>query len=246
MTADLLFQDPRLVDFYDIDNGWTDDTRTCLKLAAGVATVLDMGCGTGLLATALAERGADVVGVDPAAAMLDVARKRPGAQRVTWVEGDSRSVRLGRRFDFITMTGHAFQCLLSDADQLACLRTFAAHLAPGGRVIFDSRNPARREWEEWSPAESRRFVEHPAYGRVESWNDYQFDAASGIVTYGTYYRLPDGELLQAKSQIRFSPRDHLAALLQEAGLQVDRWLGDWQGNDYTPDAKEIIPLARLP
>jgi SAM-dependent methyltransferase len=245
MTADLLFQDPRLVDFYDIDNGWTDDTRTCLKLAAGVATVLDMGCGTGLLATALAERGADVVGVDPAAAMLDVARKRPGAQRVTWVEGDSRSVRLGRRFDFITMTGHAFQCLLSDADQLACLRTFAAHLAPNGRVIFDSRNPHGREWLEWGPQDSHRMVDHPRHGAVESWNDYAHDPATGIVTYGTYYRLPSGELLAAKSRIRFTSKEHIAALVDEAGLTADRWLGDWQGHDFMPESKEIIPLGRL-
>lgn len=248
-TPDLLYQDPRLADFYDIDNGWYDDTRTCLKLAAGAATVLDLGCGTGLLASAIAAQGAatgaEVTGVDPAAAMLDIARQREGGSRVTWVHGDGRSVRLGRRFDFICMTGHAFQCLLTDGDQLALLKTIAAHLAPQGRFIFDSRNPVKREWEEWGEANSHRFIEHPKHGKVESWNDVAFDEATGIVTYGTYYRLANGDLLAAKSQIRFSPQEDLARLMVEAGLAVDRWMGDWLGGDYRPDAKEIIPFGRL-
>ncbi len=244
-SPDLLYQDPRLADFYDIDNGWYDDTRTCLKLAEGAKRVLDLGCGTGLLASAIAEQGAEVTGVDPAAAMLDVAQKRPGGARVTWVHADGRSVRLGRQFDFICMTGHAFQCLLTDADQLAVLKTFAAHLAPEGHVIFDSRNPKGREWLEWSPKESHRFIAHPKHGRVESWNDYAYDESTGIVTYGTYYCLADGELLQAKSKIRFSPQEHLASLMKEAGLHVERWMGDWLGGAYGPDTKEIIPLGSL-
>jgi SAM-dependent methyltransferase len=244
-ASDALYHDPRLADFYDLDNGWYDDTRTCLKLSEGAASVLDLGCGTGLLASAIAQTGARVTGVDPAPAMLDIARHRDGGDRVTWVEGDGRSVRLNERFDFILMTGHAFQCLLTDADQLALLKTIAAHLAPQGRFIFDSRNPVKREWEEWGEADSHRFVTHPKHGKVESWNDAAYDAPTGIVTYGTYYRLGNGDLLAAKSKIRFSAQESLAQLIAEAGLTVDRWMGNWLGADYTPASKEIIPLGRL-
>lgn len=243
--SDLLYHDPRLVDFYDIDNGWYDDTRTCLKLAQGAASVLDLGCGTGLLASAIAKEGARVTGVDPAGAMLDIARRRDGGDCVTWIEGDGRKIRLNDRFDLVLMTGHAFQCLLTDDDQLALLQTIAAHLSPTGRFIFDSRNPAKREWEEWGEADSRRLVDHPKHGQVASWNDYAYDDATGIVTYGTYYRLGNGDLLAAKSDIRFSPQESLARLIAEAGLTVDRWMGDWQGADYTPTSKEIIPLGHL-
>ena len=44
------------------------------------------------------------------------------------------------------MTGHAFQCLLTKDDQQALCATIAAHPAPGGTFIFDSRNPAVEEW----------------------------------------------------------------------------------------------------
>lgn len=243
--SDALYRDPRLADFYDLDNGWADDTRYCERLARDARAVLDLGCGTGLLTAACGAFCQTVVGVDPAVAMLDIARRRPGGDKVRWVEGDGRTVRLDQRFDLIFLTGHAFQVFLTDADQLALLRTIATHLAPKGRFIFDSRNPRGQEWLEWSPKDSRRMVDHPRHGAVESWNDYAHDLATGIVTYDTCYRLPNGELLAAKSQIRFTSQEHIAALIDEAGLTVDRWLGDWQGSDYAPASKEIIPVGSL-
>src|SRR5438552_3032086 len=48
----------------------------------GARTVLDIGCGTGTFACLLAGRGLEVIAVDPAAASLEVARRKPGAGRV--------------------------------------------------------------------------------------------------------------------------------------------------------------------
>ena len=62
--------------------GSGDDTRHCLAMAEGAASVLDLGCGTGLLAAALGGTR-EVWGVDPAGAMLEVARHRPGGAAVT-------------------------------------------------------------------------------------------------------------------------------------------------------------------
>jgi ubiquinone/menaquinone biosynthesis C-methylase UbiE len=77
-----LYLDPDLVRFYDLENGWGDDTRLCATMAAQTASVLDLGCGTGLLLSSLPGT-IQLTGVDPAAAMLDVARKRPGGRHVT-------------------------------------------------------------------------------------------------------------------------------------------------------------------
>src|SRR5262245_41523617 len=114
MGEDRLYDDPDLAQFYDLENGWAADLDHCRDLARGCSSVLDLGCGTGLFAAALArEQDAEVVGVDPAAAMLDVAPARPGGERVRWVQGDARSIRLERRFDLVVLTGHAFQVFLS-------------------------------------------------------------------------------------------------------------------------------------
>lgn len=246
---DRLYRDADLAQFYDLVNGWGSDFDTCLELARDARSVLDLGCGTGELAAHLAAPPADgreVVGVDPAAAMLDVARNRPGGEMVTWVQAAAQSVRLGRAFDLVVLTGHAFQVFLTEADQRAVLVTIAAHLAPEGRFVFDSRNPAAVAWREWGPEESRRSLQHPRLGPVDCWNDAVHDPATGIVTYETHYRVSQsGELFSASSQIRFTDKAVLAAMLAEAGLAVERWLGDWQGGAYHPGAREIIPVGRL-
>jgi SAM-dependent methyltransferase len=244
-SEDRLYGDPELAQFYDLESGWGPDLEYCLGLAQGARSVLDLGCGTGLLLARLAD-GRSAVGVDPAAAMLEIARHRPGGERVKWVEGDARTVRLGRRFDLVVLTGHAFQVFLSDADQRAALATNRAHLSPGGRFVFDARNPAAEEWRAWAPEPSMRAFEHPTLGTVEAWNDVAHDPATGIVTYQTHYHVAAcGRHLCAASKIRFTPRDRLAALLDEAGLAVDAWLGDWTGGAYAADSPEIIPVGRL-
>lgn len=244
IMQDRLFEDPDFVRFYDAENGWGDDSRFCLALAEQAGSVLDLGCGTGLLAAALGP-GREVWGVDPARAMLEVARARPGGSAVTWVEADGRTVRLARRFDLVVMTGHAFQCLLNDADQRALCETIAAHMAPQGRFIFDSRNPAREEWREWVPQGSRRVFDHAELGRVTSWNDVRIDEATQIVSYDTCYQSITGGTQMATSRIRFATRNDIAQRIAEAGLTVQEWLGDWTGGSWTEASPEIIPLGKF-
>ncbi len=224
---DKLFHDPELAQFYDLENGWSDDSEFCFRQAETAGSVLDLGCGTGMLAASLAA-DRHVVGVDPAFAMLDIACKRPGGGLVQWVEADARHVRLGRTFDLIFMTGHAFQCLLTDEDQVAVLRTIAAHLAPGGSFVFDSRNPNRKEWLELVPERSVRNIVHPTIGTVEVWNNVAYDTNTKIATYKTYYRAQNsGQLWEASSKIRFASKPELASQISAAGLRIQRWLGDY-------------------
>ena len=83
---DPIFEHPRLVSIYDA----LDPDRRDLEVYAditrelGARTVLDVGCGTGTFALLLADRGLDVVGLDPAAGSLAVARGKSGAHRVRW------------------------------------------------------------------------------------------------------------------------------------------------------------------
>jgi ubiquinone/menaquinone biosynthesis C-methylase UbiE len=245
--TDRLYHDAELAQFYDLDNGWGSDLAYCRTLAATARSVLDLGCGTGQFAAALAqERGAgiEITAVDPAAAMLDIARRRPGGDGVTWIEADARQVRLDRQVDLVLLTGHAFQVFLTAEDRLAVLRTIAAHLAPGGRFIFDSRNPVVEEWRSWLPDQTQRRLTHPRLGSVEAWNDSTYDAATGTVTYQTCYRCAgDGTLFSAQSRIAFPDKDSIAALIDATGLSVDRWLGSWHGEIWHTKAPEIIPIG---
>jgi SAM-dependent methyltransferase len=92
--VDALFAVPRLAAIYDALEPDRSDLDAYLEIVEEfrVSSVLDVGCGTGTLACLLAQGGKLVVGVDPALASLDVARRKPGADGVRWVHGDATTV----------------------------------------------------------------------------------------------------------------------------------------------------------
>ena len=72
-----------------------------------------------------------------------------------------------------------------------------------------------------------------------------FEPASEIVTYWTFYRALDGRVWEAQSRTRFAGKAAITARIVEAGLRVDRWMGNWCGDQWTPEAKDIIPVGSL-
>jgi len=114
--------------------------RLCERFGRpGPKSVLDLGCGTGRHAVILARRGHVVHGVDISEAMLDIARSRAAAQAldIPFLHGDVRSFRAGRTFDIVLLMFAVLGYQLSDEDVDATLDTAAAHLMPGGLLIFD-------------------------------------------------------------------------------------------------------------
>src|SRR5262249_36490957 len=99
-ALDEIYAAEDLARLYDHFNGWgaSDDFYLDLALKAG-GPVLDLGCGTGMLACRIAAEGLTVVGVEPSRSMLAIARARPGAELVEWVRSDAESLRLAQRFD---------------------------------------------------------------------------------------------------------------------------------------------------
>ncbi len=101
-----------------------------------IRTVLDLGCGTGGHAVRLAQRGYKVTGVDSSPGMLERARAKE-AQGAEWLEGDVRTLRLGRSFDAVICMFAVLGYQTANEDLSAALRTVRAHLAPAGLFVFD-------------------------------------------------------------------------------------------------------------
>jgi SAM-dependent methyltransferase len=238
------FHDPRLVALYDADDPGRADAAFYLDLAAelSASSIVDIGCGTGAITVELARRGHRVTGVDPAAAMVEVARGRPGGERVRWIEGDAGDLD-GPPADLAIMTGHVAQVISDEDAWRATLAATHAALRPGGHLAFESRNPAARAWRRWTPEASRRRIDAPPLGAVDVW--WQLLAVDGeLVRYEIHYRFAaTGEELVSRNVLRFRSRAALTRSLAAAGFAVQRVYGDWNREPAGARSPELIFIA---
>ena len=242
---DAVFDEPRLAAIYDaLDPDRSDlDAYVAMIDEFGARSVLDLGCGTGVFALQLAARGVDVIGVDPAGASLDVARSKPHADRVSWIHGDASAIPASTAVDVVTMTANVAQVFLADAEWLATLTGIRAALRPGGRLIFETRDPARRAWEEWTEDATRSTTEIPGVGRVTDWVQVTDVVGDGeLVTFESPNVFEsDGVVLTSRSTLRFRSQAEVEDSLRAAGFTLE------EVRD-APDrpGREMVFVARRP
>ena len=113
------------------------DRRWKAKLVATIdgsdpQRVLDLACGTGDIAFAVAAKGSRVVGLDITHRMLQLASGKPASPRVSFVTGDMMALPFpDASFDVIT-TGYG---LRNVPDLGGALREMHRVLRPGGRML---------------------------------------------------------------------------------------------------------------
>jgi SAM-dependent methyltransferase len=99
------------------------------------ASLLDVGCGSGLHLACFGEMFDRVAGIELSPAMVAVARGKFADGVVH--QGDMRDFDLGRTFDAITCMFGTIGHALTEAELVATLHRFDAHLTPGGVIIVD-------------------------------------------------------------------------------------------------------------
>jgi SAM-dependent methyltransferase len=220
--VDALFGVPRLVAVYDALDAGREDLQHYAAMVEefGVRRVLDVGCGTGELTCLLAGQGVDVVGVDPAEASLEVAKGKQFADRVRWIHGDATTLP-PLEVDLAVMTGNVAQVFLTDEEWAATLAGVHRALRPGGRFVFETRDPAKRAWEGWTREHTHQVVTVEGVGTVESWSDLLATELPYISFRGTYVFESDGAVLTSDSTLWFRERDELEKSLTAAGFTVD-------------------------
>lgn len=240
-----IYDDPEVAQFYGLANQKRPDLIFCQKLAKTASFILDIGCGTGEFAISIAE-GKTVYATDPALPMLNLAKEKTGAEKVNWIETGAEQIDLGKKFDLIVMTGHTFQVFLDSSAQLSVLQTVAKHLKENGIFIFDSRNPDFPENKERRRNEKRGVHEHIQLGKIECWNSSQYNERSQILTYQNGYKvLGSQKEFSAEAKIKYTHFQELENLIHDAGLMVNKCLGDWNGSEFSPQSREIIPIGSL-
>jgi SAM-dependent methyltransferase len=233
------FRDPDLVELYDLDNPGGPDHVYYRALADEIdaRSIVDLGCGTGLLTRSLAGPGRTVFGVDPSRTMLDYARRRPGSEAVTWILGDASTLTPTGAVDLAICTGNAIM-QIGPEELPATLRSLAGALRPGGTLSFESRNPAFREWERWTPEATLGERDTPV-GFLREWMEVT-ELRDGRVTFDAHNVFSDGQDRVYTNTLFFRTVEEFRTDLEAAGFTDVTCAGDWRGTPVADTSPILV------
>lgn len=225
--------------YYDLDFGHLqEDIELYANLASGLASgagILELGAGTGRVAAALADRGADVTAVENNDAMIAAGAERYQAAGVDVVQQDMRQLDVGaERFDLVICALSSFCHLETRADQLATLRGVQRALAADGQLLLDLPALSAEDWEEGSrPLLHEWTRRHPVSDReVTKLASLDAHPASQIqdVTYIYDEARADGSVERtiARFPLRHVFRFEVVGLLEAAGMHVTNCYGSYE------------------
>lgn len=263
-----------LARYYDLD---LRDDPGDLSLYQALADrtggpILELGVGSGRLAIPLALDGHAVTGVDSDPQMLaraesawqergaatpnrhdDKADDRSrGAGSLRLIEGDFTSIRLDERFGLAILALNTLMLLDDGEQQVAALRTLAAHLRPDGLAVVDVWLPGP---EDLSLYDGRLLLEwvrgDPETGeQVAKLASARYDSATATVTLTQLFDAwtparGTVERVARTDQLRLVGASELVRMAAEAGLAVESLAGDHQMAPFGPGEERAILLGRL-
>jgi len=226
----------RIADVYDSwvrDAGidaTTDASVEFLGSLAGAGPVLELGIGTGRIALPLAARGVDVHGVDASAEMVARLRGKPGGAAIPVTMGDFARVPVEGTYSLIFVAFNTFFALLTQDDQVGCLREVASRLAPGGAFVLSAFVPDPSRFDrgqrvDATLVETDRVLLEAA----------RHDPVAQTVT-ATHIVLAEGGTRIYPVKLRYAWPSELDVMARLAGLRLRDRFGGWEREPFTAES----------
>ncbi|MFS8063157.1 MAG: class I SAM-dependent methyltransferase [Luteimonas sp.] len=230
-------------DYYDLTEGDRSAIVSYYRslVVPGVDSLLDLGCGTGIITAAMVQQlecprspkpNDRVVGIDSSIQML--ARAQSRAPDISWRQGDMRQPPVDGRFDLVTCCYNTLLLLPCENDVLQTMTTVRGLLAPQGRFAFDLFQPNLPRLR--IPKHDRLLHAYvdSAGRRVELREDAAFDEDKQLLTLD--WRLMDASAGRQLGNIRYLLRQHSHAsirrMLDAAGLRIVELSGDYDRSAF--------------
>ncbi len=207
--------------------------------------IADFGCGPGLYATRLAEKGAVVTGIDFSKNSIEYAKETaaPKGLKVNYHHANYLDFDTTDRFNLITMIMCDF-CALSPEQRKIMLAKFASTLKPGGSVLLDvyslnsfnvKEESATYELNQlfgfWSPDDYYGFV-----------NTFKYEDEK--VVLDKYTIIEESRKRVVYNWLQHYSKDSLKKEFEENGLKVEEVYSDVAGKTFDPESPEIAIVAR--
>lgn len=262
MHGDEARRDRLLARYYDLEyRDYRDDLDFYVQLAewtnpAHDGAVLELGCGTGRVALAIAEAGFNVTAVDVSLGMLEVCERnaeRLGLrERLVTARLDMRELYglPSERYSLVVCALNTFSYLPSTTDQLRVLKGVRPLLGSEGLLVLDLTPP----WPEYLVPRDGEVV-HQGSFRDEATGSVLHKFVTGTLDYPAQTQhvtllydleLADGSLtrLSETALFRWTGRFEMELLLRQAGFTVEHLYGDYDLGDFAEGSSRMIFLAR--
>ncbi|MEV0611043.1 class I SAM-dependent methyltransferase [Polymorphospora rubra] len=205
---------------------------------AGGGRALELAIGTGRIALPLADRGVPVHGIDMSRAMVARLRAKPGGDAVGVTIGDFATTRVDGTFSVAYLVFNTIMNLTTQEAQVACFRTVADHLEPGGCFVVEVMVPDLRKL----PA-GQNVV--PFRTSATGWAYDRYDVATQEMS-SNYVEVVDGRGSFWSVPFRYVWPAELDLMAQLAGLRLrERWAG-WGREPFTSESGQHVSVWEKP
>jgi SAM-dependent methyltransferase len=204
---------------------------------AGDGPVLELAVGTGRVAVPLVERGLVVHGIELSEPMAE--RLRARRDDIPVVIGDMATTSVPGEFSLVYLVFNTLGNLRTQAEQVACFRNAARHLAPGGRFVVEIGVPGIRRL-----AAGQVAVPFHVGERHLGFDTY--DAVGQQGTSHHYWRHADGTTTYGVHHYRYVWPEECDLMAQLAGMELESRWATWQGDPFTTDSESHVSVWRTP
>jgi len=220
------------------DSAVVDPVVDFLVELAGRGRTLELGVGTGRIALPLSKRGVPVHGIEMSNAMAAKLRAKPGGEGIGVTIGDFATTIVDGTFSVAYLVFNTIMNLTTQAAQVACFRSVAAHLEPGGRFVIEVGVPGLQRLPPGETIQSFHVSE-------TRWGLDEYDVANqGLTSH--HFEFAEGRVERFSIPFRYAWPSELDLMAQLAGMDLESRAADWKGNPFTNDSESHVSVWRKP
>ncbi len=215
-------------------------------------SLLDVGCGHGRHAIALAKLGCHVTGIDTSQYFLDKVLKRAAEEKVNVrvFREDMRELLANGVYDVAVSLFTAFGYFEKESDHVLAIRKIVQALHQKGQFLIDVKNPIslikgmieKGAYDKETGLFSFHTEEKLSNG-IELRVEEKYDAARMRWHAHTQWEKA-GKLEEIAYSVRLFTCPELCSLLEQSGMKIQNTWGDFDESPYTALSKRLIVLAQ--